>query len=50
MINIYPKFSAQPIKEEELLNGYLESSNDGMIAKISGIKLVKLSSNMNLMQ
>ena len=37
---IYPKFAAQPIKEEELLNGYLESSNEWYaIAKISGIKL-----------
>ena len=37
---IYPKFSEQPIKEEELLKGYLESSNEWYaIAKISGIKL-----------
>ena len=37
---IYPKFSAQPIKEEELLSGYLEPSNEPYaIAKIAGIKL-----------
>ena len=37
---IYPKFSKQPIKEEYLLNGSLESSNQWYaIAKISGIKL-----------
>ena len=37
---IYPKLAKQPIKEEELLNGYLEKTNDSYaIAKISGIKL-----------
>ena len=37
---IYPKFSNQPIKEENLLNGYLEPTNEGYaIAKIAGIKL-----------
>ncbi len=37
---IYPKFSNQPIVEEELLNGYLEETNQWYaIAKISGIKL-----------
>ncbi len=37
---IYPKYAKQPIKEEELLNGYLETSNQWYaIAKISGIKL-----------
>jgi len=37
---IYPKESQQPIKEEYLLNGYLESTNEPYaIAKISGIKL-----------
>jgi len=37
---IYPKYSSQPIKEEELLNGYLEKTNEGYaIAKIAGIKL-----------
>ena len=37
---IYPKFSNQPIKESELLNGYLEATNEPYaIAKIAGIKL-----------
>ena len=37
---IYPKYSAQPIIEEELLSGSLETSNQWYaIAKISGIKL-----------
>ena len=37
---IYPKMSPQPIKEEYLLSGYLETSNDAYsIAKISGIKM-----------
>ena len=37
---IYPKFAKQPIKEEELLNGYLESTNESYaIAKIAGLKL-----------
>ncbi len=37
---IYPKNSPQPIKEEYLLNGKLEPTNEGFaIAKISGIKL-----------
>ena len=37
---IYPKLAKQPIREEELLNGYLEKTNDSYaIAKISGIKL-----------
>lgn len=37
---IYPKFSNQPMKEEELLNGYLEPTNEPYaIAKILGIKL-----------
>ncbi len=37
---IYPKFARQPIKEEELLNGRLESTNEPYaIAKIAGIKL-----------
>lgn len=37
---IYPKFANQPIKEEYLLNGSLESTNEWYaIAKISGIKL-----------
>ena len=37
---IYPKFSKQPITEEELLTGELESTNQWYaLAKISGIKL-----------
>lgn len=37
---IYPKFAEQPIKEESLLSGELESTNECYaIAKISGIKL-----------
>ena len=37
---IYPRNSKQPIKEEELLNGYLEPTNEPYaIAKIAGIKM-----------
>jgi len=37
---IYPKYAAQPIREEELLNGPLEPTNEWYaIAKIAGIKL-----------
>ena len=37
---IYPKFAEQPIKEESLLTGSLESTNQWYaIAKIAGIKL-----------
>ena len=37
---IYPKFAEQPIKEESLLTGSLESTNEWYaIAKIAGIKL-----------
>ena len=37
---IYPKFAAQPINEESLLSGALESTNQWYaIAKIAGIKL-----------
>jgi GDP-L-fucose synthase len=37
---IYPKFATQPIKEEELLAGCLETTNEPYaIAKIAGIKL-----------
>lgn len=37
---IYPKFSQQPIKEEYLLTGELEHTNDAYaIAKIAGIKM-----------
>lgn len=39
---IYPKYSQQPIKEDELLSGYLEPTNEAYaIAKISGIELCK---------
>lgn len=39
---IYPKFSEQPIKEEYLLTGPLESTNEAYaIAKITGIELCK---------
>ncbi|MCI6033958.1 GDP-L-fucose synthase family protein [Fusobacterium varium] len=39
---IYPKFAEQPIKEEYLLTGELESTNEAYaIAKISGIELCK---------
>jgi GDP-L-fucose synthase len=37
---IYPKFAKQPIKENELLTGSLEPTNDAYaIAKIAGIKM-----------
>ncbi len=37
---IYPKEAAQPMREEELLSGYLEFTNEPYaIAKIAGIKL-----------
>ena len=37
---IYPKLAVQPIKEESLLSGYLEPTNEPYaIAKIAGIKL-----------
>jgi len=37
---IYPKFAEQPITEDQLLSGYLESSNEAYaIAKIAGIKM-----------
>ncbi len=39
---IYPKFAKQPITEDQLLGGPLESSNDAYaIAKIAGIKMCK---------
>jgi GDP-L-fucose synthase len=39
---VYPKFSQQPIKEESLLTGELEQTNEAYaIAKISGLKLVQ---------
>ena len=37
---IYPKLAEQPLKEESLLSGYLESTNEPYsIAKIAGLKL-----------
>jgi GDP-L-fucose synthase len=40
---IYPKASAQPIKEEYLLTGALEPTNEGYaVAKIAGIKLLQM--------
>lgn len=37
---IYPKFASQPIKEEALLSGYLEQTNQAYaISKIAGIQL-----------
>jgi len=37
---IYPKLAPQPLKEESLLSGYLEQTNEAYaIAKIAGIKL-----------
>ncbi len=37
---IYPKFAKQPITERELLNGYLEPTNEAYaIAKIAGVKM-----------
>lgn len=37
---IYPKMAPQPIKEEYMLSGYLEETNESYaIAKIAGIKL-----------
>ena len=47
---IYPKLCKQPMKEEYLLTGPLEESNDAYsIAKIAGIKMCEYySSNYNL--
>ncbi|HBE81136.1 MAG TPA: GDP-fucose synthetase [Firmicutes bacterium] len=37
---IYPKLCPQPIKEEYLLNGYLETTNEAYaLAKIAGLKM-----------
>lgn len=39
---IYPKFAKQPIKEEELLTGSLEVTNEGYaVAKIAGLEMCK---------
>ena len=41
---MYPKLCKQPIKEEFLLNGKLEKTNEPYaIAKIAGIKCVKVT-------
>lgn len=43
---IYPKFATQPLKEEYLLTGSLEATNEGYaIAKISGVKLCEFIRN-----
>lgn len=43
---IYPKFAQQPIKEEALLTGSLEPTNEWyVIAKITGIKLCESLNN-----
>lgn len=40
---IYPKFAPQPIREESLLTGPLEQTNEGYaIAKIAGLKLCEM--------
>ena len=45
---IYPKFAEQPIKEEALLTGALEPTNEWYaIAKIAGIKLCEALRNQN---
>ena len=39
---IYPKFAKQPITEDELLAGHLETSNDAYaIAKIAGMRMCR---------
>jgi GDP-L-fucose synthase len=39
---IYPKFAPVPVKEDSLLTGFLEPTNDAYaIAKISGIKMLQ---------
>jgi GDP-L-fucose synthase len=43
---VYPKFANQPIKEEYLLTGELEKTNEAYaLAKISGLKLVQAYRN-----
>jgi GDP-L-fucose synthase len=43
---IYPKFAEQPIKEESLLTGKLEETNEPYaLAKIAGIKLIQAYRN-----
>ena len=44
---VYPKFCKQPMKEEYLLTGALEESNDAYaLAKIAGIKMCEHYSNI----
>jgi GDP-L-fucose synthase len=44
---VYPKFCKQPMKEEYLLTGILEESNDAYaLAKITGIKMCEYYSNI----
>ena len=39
---IYPKFAPQPIKEEHLMTGHLEPTNDAYaVAKIAGIQMCR---------
>jgi GDP-L-fucose synthase len=39
---IYPKYAETPVKEESLMTGYLEPTNDAYaVAKISGIKMLQ---------
>lgn len=39
---VYPKFAPQPISEEDLMAGKLETTNDGYaLAKIAGIRLAR---------
>ena len=43
---IYPKFAEVPVREDSLLTGYLEPTNDAYaIAKISGIKMLQFIIN-----
>lgn len=45
---IYPKMAPQPIREESLLSGYLEETNEAYaIAKIAGIKLCQAYFNQH---
>ena len=45
---IYPKYSKQPIKEEYLLNGKLETTNEGYaLAKIIGLKACEYFNKKN---
>tara|TARA_B100001063_G_C16729110_1_gene538178 strand:+ start:372 stop:1334 length:963 start_codon:yes stop_codon:yes gene_type:complete len=45
---IYPKYANQPIKEDELLNGKLENTNEGYaLAKIIGLKACEYFNKKN---